>query len=117
MSGTFFLITVSIPLVVGAFAAMAEVLLRRDLRPLRKVVWIVALWVVPIIGLAAYALFRPSRHARLRTLRREAANETAVALVALAEAYQRGEIDGQTYDAQAARFVPTDDITSASTPA
>jgi hypothetical protein len=112
MSGTFFLVTVSVPLVVGAFAAMAEVLLRDDVRPLRKAVWIVVLWVVPIVGLAAYALFRPARHARLRTVRRGAPNEAAVALVSLAEAFQRGEIDGPTYDAQVARFVPADDITS-----
>jgi hypothetical protein len=106
MSGTFYLVTVSIPLFVGALLAMAEVVLRRDLGIGRKAVWIAALWVIPVGGLAAYLLVRPRRSARFRTLRRDSPNDAAIALVSIAEAYQRGEIDDSTYDADIARFRP-----------
>lgn len=106
MSGTFFLVTVSIPLFVGALLAMVEVVLRRDLGPGHKAGWIAVLWVVPVGGLAAYTLIRPRRSARFRTSRRGSPNDAAIALVSIAEAYQRGEIDGATYDADVERFRP-----------
>jgi hypothetical protein len=107
MSGTLSLITVSIPLLVGAVLAMAEVVLRRDLGVGRKAGWVAALWIVPVGGLAAYMLVRPRRSTRFRTARRGSPNEAAVALVAIAEAYQRGEIDDARYDADIARFHPS----------
>lgn len=106
MTGTFFLVTVSIPLLVGALLAMAEVLMRRDLGAGRKVGWIAGLWLVPVGGLAVYLLVRPRRSTRFRTSRNGAPNEAAIALVSIAEAYQRGEIDGATYDSEVERFRP-----------
>ena len=106
MSGTFYLITVSIPLVVGALLAMAEVVLRRDLGIGRKAVWIVVLWVIPVGGLATYVVVRPRRSTRFRTSHHGSPNDAAIALVSIAEAYQRGEIDDATFDADIARFHP-----------
>ncbi len=106
MSATFFLLTVSIPLFIGDVLAMIEVVIRRDLGLGRKVLWVPFLWFVPAIGLATYMLVRPRRHARFRTLRSTSPNESAVALVALAEAFQRGEIDAAEYDANVQRFRP-----------
>jgi len=104
------LLLTAIPLFILWVGALSEVVWRRRMGLARRVGWIVALLVVPVVGLAVYVVVRPSRTESLVALRwpssgsshgstRSAGGtERAAALVLVAERNARGELTDDAYD-------------------
>lgn len=95
------LVVVAIPLLVMWAGALIEVLRRDDLRTRGRVGWIIAILVVPLIGLAAYVVARPTR--ALPTSGTGGGDTAARGLVVLAERRQRGEITDAEFATELAR--------------
>lgn len=88
-------VVVTVPFMALELAALVEVARRHDLAAGRKVAWLAAILVIPIIGLATYLVVRPSRP--VASSRVGAGTERAEAVVALAERRQRGAISDDGY--------------------
>ncbi len=98
MNDLWAIIVVALPLLALWFAAMVEVVRRQDLVAGRKVAWLAALLLLPVIGLAVYVVVRPPHAVRVSGGRADQAR--AETIVVLAERRQRGEIDDETYLAE-----------------
>jgi hypothetical protein len=83
-------VLVSLPLAALWVSAIVEVLRRRDLVRVHRLVWIAALLVLPIPALAVYVVMRPPRPVRVSGVAVGA--ERAEELVTLAEQRQRGDL-------------------------
>ncbi len=98
MNDWLLLLIVAVPLLVGTLLAIGELVFRRsDLPTARRVVWVVALVVVPMVSLLAYAVVRPSR--RTVDERPPAPDDVLEARVAAVERHVAGLLDDATYDA------------------
>ncbi len=95
MSGPVVLLVVGAPLVALWVYAMSEVIRRADLPGARKLAWIVALLLVPVLGLAVYVVVRPTR--ALYTERPSTGLSAAESIVRVAEQRQRGELTDDEY--------------------
>ncbi len=95
MNDVWALVVVALPLLAMWIAALVETVRRHDLTGGRKVAWIGALLLLPVVGLAVYLVARPPRTARAS--RGRAGQARAESVVVLAERRQRGEIDEETY--------------------
>jgi uncharacterized membrane protein len=99
------LLLTAIPLFILWAAALSEVVWRRRMPLPRRIGWLVALLVLPVVALAAYVLVRPSRTESLVALRWSShpstratvGTERAAALVLAAEQHARGELDDERY--------------------
>lgn len=91
------LLVAAVPLIIGWFYAVGEVLWRPDLSILRKVVWVAALWVFSVFTLAVYIVVRPRRSESLLANAPTSGTRRAGELVLLAEANARGDVDDRTY--------------------
>ena len=97
MSDTWLLIVVAVPLYLLAIWALIEVATRRDLSGGRRVLWVLALLLVPAVALAVYLAVRPPRRIVRLVEANPAGSDTAEAIVTAAEARQRGALDDDGY--------------------
>ncbi len=95
MSGPVLLLAVGAPLLALWVYAVAEVIRRADLTGARKLAWVLALVLVPVLGLAAYVVVRPTR--ALYAERPTTGLSAAEGIVRAAERRQRGELTDDEY--------------------
>jgi hypothetical protein len=95
MSGPVVLLVVGAPLLALWMYAISEVIRRTDLPSARKLAWVVALVLVPVLGLAVYVVVRPTR--ALYAERPTTGLSAAESIVRVAEQRQRGELTGDEY--------------------
>lgn len=98
MSDTLLLLVVGAPLFALWVYAVGEVIRRADLPAARQFAWVVALVLVPVLGLAAYIVVRPTR--ALYRERPVTGNSVAETVVRAAERRQRGELTDGEYLAE-----------------
>ena len=97
MSDLLVIIVLAVPLFVLWAGALWDVLQsRHDLTRPRRALWVLAVLLLPIIGLAAYLLTRPPHDRFSRPLDYEYV-EDAARIVAVAERHQRGELTDDEY--------------------
>ena len=97
MSDLLVIIVLAVPLFVLWAGALWDVLQsRHDLTRPRRALWVLAVLLLPIIGLAAYLLTRPP-HARFSRPLADEYVEDAARIVAVAERHQRGELTDDEY--------------------
>ena len=101
MNDWLLLILVSVPLIAGSIMAIVEVLLRRpDLSSARRLLWAVALVIVPYVSLLAYAVARPGRGRVVgRTASTNSSGTDLDARLTAIEQHVAGLIDDDEYDA------------------
>lgn len=99
MNDVWALIVVALPLIGLLVAAVIEIARRNDLTGLWKLLWMGALVLIPIFGLAFYIVVRPPHAEQLGGLA-DASN--AEAIVLLAERRQRDELTDADYHDQLA---------------
>jgi uncharacterized membrane protein len=95
MSGPIVLLAVGAPLLALWAYAVGEVIRRADLPGARRLAWVVALVLVPVLGLAVYVVARPTRS--LYADRPTTGLSTAESVVRAAERRQRGELTDDQY--------------------
>jgi hypothetical protein len=95
MSGPVVLLVVGTPLLALWIYAVSEVIRRADLPSARKLAWVVALVLVPVLGLAVYVVVRPTR--ALYAERPTTGLSAAESIVRVAEQRQRGELTDAEY--------------------
>lgn len=98
MSDWFLLIVAGLPLLALWLYAAVEVVRRRDLSGARTVMWLAALFLVPVVGLAVYVVARPPR--AVGSGQGGANFAAAEALVDAAECRQRGDTTDAEYRAE-----------------
>ncbi len=97
MSDLLVILVLAVPLfVLWAWGLWDVARSRHDLSGWRRVVWLVALLLLPVIALAAYLLTRPPPDRRQRPLVDENV-EVAARIVSVAERHQRGELTDDQY--------------------
>lgn len=96
MNDWLILLVLAVPLIVLWVWAIVDAIRRPDLSPFRRAAWVGILLLVPIVGLAVYAVVRPPRARRLG-VSDEAGAGTAAALVDAAEANRRGDLSDDDY--------------------
>ncbi|MGI9603196.1 MAG: PLDc N-terminal domain-containing protein [Acidimicrobiales bacterium] len=104
MSDWVLLLIVAVPLLLGWLYALVEVALRPDLTAGRRLLWVAVLVLLPVVGLAIYAIVRPPRDVIAALDRGH--NPAAERLVATAERRARGEIDSSEYLTEMAKLHP-----------
>jgi len=95
MSGIIDLLVVGAPLLALWAYALSEVIRRTDLTGARKLAWLLALILVPVLGLAVYVVARPTR--ALYTEQPTTGFSAAEHIVRTAERRQRGELTDDEY--------------------
>jgi hypothetical protein len=95
MSGPIVLLAVGAPLLALWVYAVGEVIRRADLPGAWRLAWVVALLLVPILGLAVYVVVRPTR--ALYAERPTTALSAAESIVRVAEQRQRGDLTTEEY--------------------
>lgn len=95
MSGTVVLLVVGAPLLALWAYALGEAIWRSDLSGGQKLAWVLALALVPVLGLATYVVLRPTR--AQQTNRPAIGVSTAEQIVRAAERRQRGEFTDDEY--------------------
>ncbi len=95
------LLIVSVPLIVGTILALTEVVLRRpDLSAARRLLWVVALVVVPYVSLLVYVVARPTRGRVVGRTGPDSSPDTDLdARLTAIEQHVAGLIDDDEYDA------------------
>lgn len=94
------LIVAAVPLLLLWIGSIIEVV--RGDTTTHRLVWLAVLVLVPVIGLAAYLVFRPPP--RPTTTVGSGSGTPAELLVTAAERHQRGELDDEGYRAELARL-------------
>ena len=89
------LLVVGAPLLALWAYALGEVIRRTDLTGARKLAWLLALILVPVLGLAVYVVARPTR--ALYTEQPTTEFSAAEHIVRTAERRQRGELTDDEY--------------------
>ena len=95
MSGPVVLLVVGAPLLALWAYALGEAIWRSDLSGARKLAWVLALVLVPVLGLAVYVVARPTR--ALYTEQPTTEFSAAEHIVRAAERRQRGELTDDEY--------------------
>lgn len=104
MSDLLVILVLAVPLLVlWAWGLWDVARSRHDLPVGRRVLWALALVVLPVVALAAYLLTCPPRDRRQRPLDDENV-ENAARIVTLAERHQRGELTDDEYRNETARL-------------
>ena len=93
-------VVASVPLIVLWVRSIIEIA-RKDTTAHRGV-WLAVLILIPVVGLAAYLVFRPPP--RPTTTAGSGSGTPAERLVSAAERHQRGELDDDGYRAELARL-------------
>lgn len=105
MSDMWVLVIVALPLIGLLAGAVMEVARRDDLARLRKAMWLGALLLIPIFGLAFYIVVRPPRAEQVGV---DADASNAEAVVLLAERRQRGDLTDTEFHSEVAAIVSVD---------
>jgi uncharacterized membrane protein len=95
MNEVWALVIVALPLVAIWLYMLVEALVREDLSWPRRILWVGALLLLPMVALAAYIVVRPPKAVQVD--RGSADCERAEQIVQAAEARQRGAIDDEEY--------------------
>ncbi len=99
MSDWLLLLLVAIPLFIGQLMAIGEVVIaRRDLAVVRKVIWVAALVLIPMLSLVVYVVTRPQRADGSHHAVAAGGNDRADAAVTAIERQLRGELSDADYD-------------------
>jgi len=104
MSEWVLLLIVAMPLLALWIRSVFEVVRRRGLSTVRRLMWILILVLIPVGGLAAYIVARTPSPTRVRDGSSDSSR--AGELVRLAERRQRGELDDAGFDAAVAALRP-----------
>jgi hypothetical protein len=100
-------IALTLPLIALWVVAFWDLVRRRDLGPARKIAWAVAFVLTAYIGIAVYAIVRPTPpppgKARSATLPR--ASAIVQELETLVAAHTEGTVDDATFDTQKRRIL------------
>lgn len=111
---TFLLILITVPLALTWGFALFDIFRRDDMAGFAKVLWVVAIFVVPFIGTLVYVLLRPSGateeervaidRASREFVQHYAPDDHASQLKVLADLHDRGKLTDDEFDAEKARL-------------
>ena len=93
----FLLLVVFIPLAIIWVAAIFDLFKRHDLSGVAKALWLLAIILLPVVGVVTYLIFRPKAPVPEGDLKTPYDQSVAQDLSQLQDLHQSGAIDDQEY--------------------